>query len=148
MNRRSLLLSLTFALLPCAPATSFADGDGGGGSGGGGNSGGGNSGPGNSGGSDDSSGDDKDDDDNAESGGPNNNNKRRDSDDAARAVNDGLAVSLKKLKSHLNTNYPGKILKIEFKKQDGTLVYRVKILQTNNKVTSLALDAKTLAKRR
>ena len=63
-------------------------------------------------------------------------------------MNDGLAVSLKKLKSYLNANYPGKILRVDFKKQDDGFVYRVKILQANNKVTSLALDAKTLAKRR
>jgi hypothetical protein len=154
MNRRTFFLSLSLTLWLGSTATSFADDDGGSddGGGGGGTGGSGNGGSGGSGGSNGSGnsgrsgGDDNDDDNSAQ--GNQNNRKRRDSDDVARAVNDGLAVSLKKLKSHLNANYPGKILKVEFKKLEGAFVYRVKILQANNKVTSLALDAKTLVKRR
>jgi hypothetical protein len=159
-RRRLMLMCATSIVLGFGIAPALAE-DGGGGDGGGsggGDSGGGGSGSngsgsgsgsgsGDSGGSGGGSDDDGDDDSGGDdSGGDNGSNsgKRKDQDRAQDAVASGKAAPLLTLKDFLKKNYPGKILKIDMNKRFGTYVYKVRILQTGNRVKSLTLDARTL----
>jgi hypothetical protein len=147
ISRRALVFGGIFVLLTGAAA--HAD-DGGGGNSGGGDSGGGGGNSGGEGnGSDDNGGSD-DDDSSSGSGnrsGRNGGGSLRDQDRVRRAVQDGSAVSLKKLKEFLNVNYPGKIINLNLEKKPDCYVYHVRILQAGNRVKNLTVDALTLQRK-
>jgi hypothetical protein len=139
LTRKAAVATLLLLALFGVPQIAHAEDGGSGGGGSGGSSGsGGNSGSGSSGGNSGSDGEDQHDGDSR---------RRRDSDDALAAVKSGSAVSLKKLKVHINLHYPGRILKVELRKLTDGYVYRFKVLQTGNKVTTLSIDAMTLARK-
>lgn len=138
-TRRTLLFALitgamALALVPAASAKDGAD-DGGGGSSSGSS--------GSSGSGSDDSDDDDDDDDNSDDDHDVGSEARL----AREAVSHGDAVSLRRLMKHLKTNYPGRVLDVDLKRIGSAFQYRVKILQTNGKVTRLHLDAVTLRRR-
>lgn len=91
----------------------------------------------NSGSNDDDNEEDDDDDDNSDS-------KHKDQNRALKAVKQGKAVSLSKLKSFLSQNYPGKLLKVSLEKKSGKFFYRVWILSEGNHIKTLSLNALTL----
>jgi hypothetical protein len=145
LSSRRLLLGIAL-MLALGGASDLAHADKGSGGGGGGGGSGSSGGSDNSGGGSDNSGS-GDDGDSAEEH-DNEDGKRRDSDDAYSAVKNGQAVSLRQLKNHLSANYPGKILKLEIRALGEGFVYRVKLLQNDHKVSTISLDAKTLARRK
>lgn len=64
--------------------------------------------------------------------------------EALEAVAEGRAVSLTLLIRHLNENFPGKLIDVDFKQRSGRVFYLVKILQEDGKILRLRLDALTL----
>ena len=159
-KRRLFLLGtlVLFSALTVSPACAEdGDSDGGGSNSG---SGGGGSDDGEDGGSDDNSNsddndnkdddrdDDKDDDNDGDKSSPTKGDKReKDQERARAAVSSGKVASLRKLKSHLQSNYKGKVISIDLKRQFGRFVYRVKLLEKGNRVKSLTLDGMTLQPR-
>lgn len=154
VSRRSLLLALVMAASFAAEFAVAKDGDSGGGSGNSG-SGSSNSGSGSSNSGSDSGGDDDGDDenenDNEESDDDSENDSGRHRDDdherAIRAVRNGKAVSLKKLKVYLADRYPGKVLDVSLRRRSGDYFYSVRILGKGNRLKVLSLDALTLKPR-
>ncbi len=130
LTRRALLtgLFMSAALMALAPPAAAKEG----GSGGGGSD---NSGP--DGGGDDEDIDEEDDD---------HGNGSEESDRAREAVRHHKAVPIRVLLSHLNKNYPGRILDVDLKRSSNRLSYRVKILSTSGKVQRVRLDALTLSR--
>lgn len=101
---------------------------------GGGNSGSGNSGSG-SGNSGHGSGNDDDDDENEY--------EDHDQDYAKSAVEQGNAAPLWQLKIYLRENYPGKIINVNLQRRAGRYIYRVKILSSSGRLSTIRLDAIT-----
>jgi hypothetical protein len=156
-NRRVLLALIVLASTAAGSPSAWAkDGDSGGDSGGSDSSGG-----------DDSSSDDSDDDSSSGQGrgrgrggdddsddgddGDDGDDKakeaekaQKDHDKARDAVKSGKAVPLKKLRAHLAAKYPGRLVKVELKQRLGNFVYKVRLLQSGNKLKSLTFDAATL----
>jgi uncharacterized membrane protein YkoI len=132
LTSRGLMLMLLAACFAVTPAQADGDNSGSGNSGSGGDA---------SGGDDDS--DDDNDDDNDDSD-RDNRQSSRDQERALKAVKGGKIVSLAKLKHHLKSTSPGKILKVELKKRSGTYFYRVRILTSDNRIKALTLNALSL----
>ena len=143
-TRRHLLfgLFLSAALVTLAPAAHADGGDDGGGDDGGGNSGHGGGGNSGHGGGDD----DDDDDDNDENSSGSGNEHQSESQRARDAVKDKKAVPLRVLMTHLNRNYPGKVLDVDLKRSRLNYNYHVKILSKSGKVQRIRLNALTLQK--
>jgi uncharacterized membrane protein YkoI len=151
IKRRGLLgVLLLAACLVSSPVLASDDDSDGGNSGSGGDSE--NSG---SGGGDRDDGDrdddDRDDDDNggsetqnSNSGGSSVNLGLRDQERAFKAVRKGKAVSLVTLKSHLSTNYPGKILSVDMRRKSGVYYYQIRLLTAGNRIRSVSLNALSL----
>jgi Peptidase propeptide and YPEB domain len=139
-RRKFMELSLMASLFAAATPAFASDDDGGGdnsGPGGeGGNSGpggGGNSGPG--GGDDSGSGNDD-----------SNDNDESDSDDYKRArdaYRSGQAASLKKIIARVRRDYPGDVVSVSLRGKGEKLIYRIKIIDSNNRVITLRVDART-----
>jgi uncharacterized membrane protein YkoI len=140
-NRRKLLWALLLTVGFMAAPALAKDGESGGG--GSDNSG---SGSDNSGSGDDSDDDNDNDEDNNDNNTDDDNSRSHTEDHnrALRAVQDGKAVSLRKLKSFLSQNYPGKLLKVSLQKKSGKYIYRVRILSNGNRIKIFSLNALTL----
>lgn len=141
LDRRRLLVALFLAANFAADVALADDGDSGGGSG---NSG---SGSGNSGSGSGDDGDDGDDDDNEgddDSGNQSRGSHGDDQERAIKAVRRGKAVSLKRLRDHVEQNYPGKILDVRLRRRSGDYFYNVRILARGNRLKMLSLNALTL----
>ncbi len=158
LNRRAFLMAIVVATSFLAAPAFSEDGDSGGDSDSGGgsdsdsggdsdNSGSGsdNSGSGND-DNDDNDNDDNDNDDNEQDNDDDNNSGsgKDDHNRALRVVKDGKAVPLRKLKSFLAQNYPGKILNVSLQRKSGIYYYRVRILSSGNRIKTLSLNALTL----
>jgi uncharacterized membrane protein YkoI len=70
--------------------------------------------------------------------------KRADHDKALKAVETGKAAPLHDLKEHLDEFYPGRILNVKFTKTAGQYFYRVRILDSGNRIRNVTLNALTL----
>jgi hypothetical protein len=146
MTRRMLLGGMMLLALAAAAAPARADGgdgdngrDGGGDNGG--DDGGDNDGPG---GGDDDGDDDSDGDGGGNSGPGSGKTKVEDQYRAEKAVKNGKAVSLQKLKTYLDRKYPGKLLSVAIARRQGNYIYRLRILSTNNRIQAVTLNALTL----
>jgi uncharacterized membrane protein YkoI len=156
-RRCGLLFVLLIAAFLALPQANAKDGDSGGGNSGSG-SGSENSGPG---GGDDNDNDDDNDtnndddndtnndddnDDKVESDGRNDSRSShsRDHDRVLRALQKGKVVSLQLLRRHLDSNYPGKLLRVDLKRKSGTYYYNVRILAPGNRIRAVSLNALTL----
>lgn len=71
-----------------------------------------------------------------------------DHDRARDAVRSGKAQPLQSLKHLLNTNYPGKILNVNMLKRRGDFYYVIRILDPQNSIVTVSLDAATLKPRK
>jgi hypothetical protein len=140
-NKRALMFGAALFLLQHTALAVAEDGGRDGGDGGGGR-GGGDGGGRDGGGGGEDGGRDGDDDDSSSGRG-----SSRDQDRARTAVQNGSAVPLQKLKTFLNSNYPGKIIGLDLQKRVGSYVYLVRILQDGNRVRNLTIDARTLERK-
>lgn len=145
LNRRALLMAIVLATSFLAAPAFSEDGDSGGDSDSGGGSDNSGSGSDNSGSGDDNDNDDNDnDDDNDDDDDNNSGSGKEDHNRALRVVKDGKAVPLRKLKSYLAQNYPGKILNVSLQRKSGKYYYRVRILSSANRIKTLSINALTL----
>lgn len=80
--------------------------------------------------------------------GSNQRGRSHDQENAIKAVRNGRAVSLQRLKSFLDTNYPGSILGVELSRRSGEYYFDVRILTKGNRIKSLSLNALTLRPRK
>jgi hypothetical protein len=142
LNRRRFLMALLLATCFVGEPAFAKDGDSGGGDSDNSGSGSDNSGSDKDNDSDDDSDDDEDDDDDNSNSG--NRVKSEDQDRALKAVKNGKAVSLSKLKAHLSKNHPGKILNVGLYRKSGQYFYRVRILSSGNRIKTMSLNALTL----
>lgn len=130
ITRRAVLVALMLGLLAVRTPAARADdsGDGGDGGDGGGNDGG-------DGGSDDGGSDD---------GGSDDNDK--DSDDGSKArdaVRSGDAASLKDILAEVRKKYQGKVVRVQVSGAGNQLVYRIRLLDAENRVVVVQVDARS-----
>jgi len=130
ITRRAALVALMLGLLAVRTPAARADdsGDGGDGGDGGGNDGG-------DGGSDDGGSDD---------GGSDDNDK--DSDDGSKArdaVRSGDAASLKDILAEVRKKYQGKVVRVQVSGAGNQLVYRIRLLDAENRVVVVQVDARS-----
>ena len=73
-------------------------------------------------------------------------NRHSEQDRVRDAVRSGKAVPLAKLKAHVAKTYPGKVISISLQRSLFRYVYRVKILDSKNRLKLIRLDALSLRK--
>lgn len=54
----------------------------------------------------------------------------------------GEAMSLQEILSRVEQSYPGRLLKVEFERDDGVWVYKLRILQNQGRMLKLKVDAR------
>ena len=140
ITRRAVLVALMLGLLAVRTPAARADdsGDGGDGGDGGGNDGG-------DGGSDDGGSDDGGSGDGgSDDGGSDDNDK--DSDDGSKArdaVRSGDAASLKDILAEVRKKYQGKVVRVQVSGAGNQLVYRIRLLDAENRVVVVQVDARS-----
>jgi hypothetical protein len=152
-DRRLFLMILLTSLLGLADPRPAFSRDGGGNSGPGGG-GGGNSGPGGGGGDNsghgggdgDNSGHGGGDDDNSGPGGDGDDDDDDDDDDreeARKAVSEGKAAPLRELLRIIKHSHPGEVIDVRLKRRGKSLFYRVKMIDSQNRIVTINIDAVT-----
>lgn len=155
-SRRLFLALLLLGLAGPGIAPAFADdgGDGGGGDGGGGDGGdndgnGGGGGNGDDGGGkdghDDGGNDDGGKDDNDRDGDKNEDRQGRDGDDdrIRNAVKSGKAESLRSILPEVRRQYPGKVVRIRLTGTGAKMVYRIRVINSDNRLIEIRVNAQS-----
>lgn len=143
-NRRLFLVLMLLGLAGQGMTAVAKDGDSGGGDGGGGDGGGDDGGgdsSGKGGGDDSDSGKDSDDDNDDRDG---DDDDRDDDDDKIRkAVEKGEAEPLRRILSNVRRNYKGKVVKISLTGRGRNMQYRIRLIDTSNRLLEVRVNAKT-----
>lgn len=69
---------------------------------------------------------------------------RADDDDhelARRALEQGQVLPLRSVLDRLEREMPGQVLKVEFERDDGRFVYKIRLLQPDGRLAKLKVDA-------
>ncbi|HNT39682.1 MAG TPA: PepSY domain-containing protein [Rubrivivax sp.] len=64
-----------------------------------------------------------------------------DHDLARRALEQGQVLPLRSVLDKLERELPGQVLKVEFEREDGRFVYKIRLLQPDGRLAKLEVDA-------